>query len=256
MILSDLHSHSTCSADGHNTVTEMCLKALSVNLKYFCLTEHYDFNPKDAHAGFFNYQTYSRLLKEAQDQCGNRITLLRGIETGEIHRHPEKAEQIKNFDIDVVIGSIHSFGNMFLGDPSLLKKYSAEEVFDAYFRELLSLTQFGGFNIIGHFDFPSRYIDARCTYSPLIESIFREAINKGIVPEINTSPIRKGMSFTLPDETLLGHYRDCGGCYVTTGSDAHRVSEVASDFDTAQRLIEKFGFKQVVFLKKEMQIIG
>ena len=42
MYLADYHTHSTCSDDGHNTMTEMAAAALSAGLHEICLTDHLD----------------------------------------------------------------------------------------------------------------------------------------------------------------------------------------------------------------------
>jgi histidinol-phosphatase (PHP family) len=80
-------------------------------------------------------------------------------------------------------------------------------------------------------------------------------LKKNIVLEINTSSIRKGISEPMPGEEILKIYKQCGGEYVTIGSDAHEKEHLFADYSTAQNLIEKLGLKQVVFIKRQMKVI-
>ncbi len=42
MFLGDTHTHSLCSPDGHNTVTEMARAGAAAGLTHLCLTDHCD----------------------------------------------------------------------------------------------------------------------------------------------------------------------------------------------------------------------
>lgn len=68
-----------------------------------------------------------------------------------------------------------------------------------------------------------------------------------MVIEINTSSVRKGYSETMPGKELLEIYKDCGGAYVTVGSDAHEVKDIGADIDIAKELIKDFGLQEVMY---------
>ena len=42
MYLADYHTHSTCSGDGKNTMTEMAQAGIAAGLDEICLTDHMD----------------------------------------------------------------------------------------------------------------------------------------------------------------------------------------------------------------------
>ena len=51
----------------------------------------------------------------------------------------------------------------------------------------------------------------------------------------------------MPGKELLEIYKDCGGKYVTLGSDAHEVKDLGADNDVAQKLIKDLGLHQVIY---------
>lgn len=253
MLSADLHTHSTVSHDGHSEIDHMCGAARKAGCAYICITDHFDFIRADEGTGFFDNEEYLRQLTVAKKNHAPAIRPLRGLEIGEIHRHQDRLYMLETIDTDMIIGSVHNFGEYFLGDPDLARKYGPDKIFDAYYREILAMVRCGGFDVIGHIDFPARYIKTQSDATGLIEQIIREALAKNIIIEINTSPLRKGMDFTMPGESILRMYRDCGGQHITVGSDAHRESDVAAGFDSAGKLVKKYGLTPVVFIEHRMR---
>ena len=111
------------------------------------------------------------------------------------------------------------------------------------------------YDVYGHLDhivrYTSQYYGPKAAvvkyndYKEILDAILTKIIkdNKGL--EINTSGIRKGLSSFHPNEAILSRYYDLGGRIVTTGSDAHKVSDLAADFDKAYDVLEKCGFTEV-----------
>jgi histidinol-phosphatase (PHP family) len=66
---------------------------------------------------------------------------------------------------------------------------------------------------------------------------------KGI--EINTSPLRMGLSEPCPSREILHWYRELGGEILTFGSDAHAADEVGAGFDVAIEMARTAGFTRV-----------
>ena len=75
-------------------------------------------------------------------------------------------------------------------------------------------------------------------------------LDKDRIIEINTSSLRKGHSETMPGKELLQIYADCGGRYVTVGSDAHVEQDVGADYEAAKELAEACGLQQVVYKER------
>ena len=76
-----------------------------------------------------------------------------------------------------------------------------------------------------------------------------------MVMEINTSSLRKGHSETMPGKELLQIYKDCGGRYVTVGSDAHEIRDLTADNHVAKKLIEELSLQEVVYENRRRIVI-
>ena len=122
---------------------------------------------------------------------------------------------------------------------------------DGYFREVYCAVRHGGFQSLGHLDFPKRYFGKSPLDTGLMEDIFRLMAEREILLEINTSALRKGLREPMPSRELLRMYRDAGNRDVTIGSDAHFVEDLAADNQVAQALIQELGLREVVFLQKQ-----
>lgn len=123
-------------------------------------------------------------------------------------------------------------------------------------QEVLKTVQAGGFDVLGHIDFPKRYYGEIYYTEAVLYEIFLRLVEKEIILEINTSSLRKGHKQTMPGKELLEIYQACGGKYVTIGSDAHVVEDVGADYRIAKRLIEAIGLREVVYRQRKRQIIS
>lgn len=120
---------------------------------------------------------------------------------------------------------------------------------------MLNAITYGHFDGLGHMDFPKRYYGELRYDIKVIKKIFGIMIDKNIVLEINTSTLRKGHEQSMPDVDLLSIYKDCGGRFVTIGSDAHLVNDLAADFQYASNLASKYGFTKVYYEKHKAILI-
>ncbi len=132
---------------------------------------------------------------------------------------------------------------------------SLEECFELYWKELKKTVTYGGFDCVGHFDFPKRYYKDLIYSSEIILEIMSIVIKNNLILEINTSSLRKGLSSTMPDNNLLDLYKQVGGQYVTIGSDAHSCEELGANIDTAKKIIEKLDLSEVIYEKRQRKCI-
>ena len=62
--LSDYHLHSKYSFDGNQTIEQIILKAISMELNEICLTEHISFDPKDSSYNLFDFKDYENEIQK------------------------------------------------------------------------------------------------------------------------------------------------------------------------------------------------
>ena len=177
-----------------------------------------------------------------------------GIEFGEPHLYADKLKQLSGYPYDFIIGSIHWIGDMF-PCQRVREQYSAKEFYTLYWEEVLKTVEQGGFDALGHIDFPKRYYGEIYYSEAKLKEIFKILLDKDMVIEINTSSLRKGHSETMPGRELLEIYRDCGGRYVTVGSDAHEVRDIGADNETAKSLIKGFDLQEVIYENRNRKSI-
>jgi histidinol-phosphatase (PHP family) len=245
----DAHVHSHFSVDSQTSVMAMCQAAVDAGLSAICFAEHMDLNPNDEGYGFFRYAAYSQAIDAAREVLAGRLTVLKGVEFGEPHLYPREVEWANGEDLDVIIAGIHWIDDRFVGDRTLHAAYGVAQdprpLWERYYGDMLQAVRSGGFDVLAHLDLPKRYLGSGYAQTPLIEEILAEVVSAGIVLEINTSPLRKGVDACAPDLELLRCYVAAGGRRVAVGSDAHAPAEVAAGWMEAAALVEAAGVASV-----------
>lgn len=250
----DLHMHSTFSADARDGIGAMCRAAVAKGLRFICFTEHLDLDPADHGYGFFRRPAYLEAVTAARREFAPGLTILSGLEVGEPHEHPREFAAEARQGYDMIMGSIHMVYGPFVGEPQLREQYDAAEIYDEYYRKMLAAVEHGGFDVLGHLDFPKRYLGEGYD-APSIDQILAALVRQGIAIEINTSSLRKGLAEPMPGPALVARYIRQGGERITIGSDAHSVPEVGADIAAAAAIPgvrERLGyFRERRFVKIE-----
>ena len=261
MYLADYHLHSTCSPDGHYTMTRMAEAAVERGLNEICFTDHLDTVEWGTYAPrtTFNWAEAVRQAEEAREKWGDRLTIRLGAELGEAALAFDRAEKLLSDApaLDFVIGSVHMMGPRH-GHEDLYYIPKADEPFyhdviDDYLDDVLALSRWGRFQVLGHLTLPVRYIwnnaGIKMDFSghmDRLEEIFRVIIPKGVGIECNTN---RGDA-PLPDESVLRLYRALGGEIITIGSDAHSTRYVGCRSAQTQELLRSCGFRYITTFDK------
>ncbi len=246
----DLHIHTEFSCDSEAKMEQYAEAALAKGITTLCFTDHVDLNPNDYGYNYYAPDRYFENYRKVRDKYEGRVILLSGIEFGEPHLYADKLKELSAYPYDYIIGSIHWIGDMF-PCQKVREQYSAKEFYTLYWEEVLKTVKQGGFDALGHIDFPKRYYGEIYYEEAKVREIFQYLLDKDMVIEINTSSLRKGHSETMPGDELLALYKDCGGRYVAVGSDAHEVQDVGADGDSARELLCKYGLSEAVYERRK-----
>lgn len=251
-MFSDYHVHSRFSFDSETPIEDNIAKALELNMKQICITDHHEFYwPNTAEDATIDVKEYFSSIMELKEKYKNKIDILTGVELGLAEGIGELCHNfIKDNPFDFVIGSCHLVEG---GDPWHSEFWVGKDdrkVFETYFTEMLSiLKNYHYMDTLGHLDFVTRYSPNRDAnysyfdYTDIIDSILRILIEKDIKLEINTNNISKGFSYPNPHTDIIKRYTELGGRYVTIGSDAHVASYIGSHFNVAEDIVRKYGLK-------------
>ncbi len=264
MYLIDYHLHSLCSPDGHAPLTEMAGAAAKAGLDEMCLTDHCDLLEIDGiTADQFRWTPIEEQLAQARPQFAGKLPIKMGLELGEAWEDPALAEKIVSHpDLDFVIGSVHTLDSAHGGTDLCLIHYGREEdcypVLDNYFASMEKLAPLPCYDILGHVIYPLRYMNRRdgChasleRYFPQLEGIFRTVVGSGRGIEVNTN---RGAQVEQWRD-VLALYRDCGGRFVTLGSDAHRPEHVGLGIPQAALMVKEYGLNLAVYEKHQPKLM-
>lgn len=250
-MISDLHVHTEMSCDSEARISDYIDIAKRRKVDVVCFTDHVDFNKID---DGYNYYNPEQFFCSYNELCRNSgLNIFAGIEFSEPHLYKSELEKLKEYPYDFIIGSVHWVGDLF-PSQKVREQYTSKEFYELYWKEVYECVLNGGFDCLGHIDFPKRYYGELYYNDKLIREIFRIMLQKNIVLEINTSSLRKGLSTTMPCDELLEIYKDCGGNYITIGSDSHEVKDLATNNEVAQKLADKYELKNVIFKERKMII--
>lgn len=250
----DLHIHTKFSCDSEAQPEEYILKALTDGCKEICFTDHVDLNPNDYGYNYYSTEMFFSCYDALKEKYSEKINVLAGIEFGEPHLYYEKLQELSKYPYDFIIGSIHWVGSMF-PCKEVREQYTAKEFYMLYWKEVLKTVKAGGFDSLGHIDFPKRYYGETYYTEEMINEIFKYLLDHNSVIEINTSSLRKGHTETMPDRELLEIYKANGGKYVTVGSDAHVVEDLGAVYERASALLSEIGLQEVVYKKRKCIVV-
>ena len=253
--LHTMYSNGTTNIDSVTNYVDYINKAKELSLKHLYFTDHVDMQPIDPGYLYYEprayFEEYWRLkpIVETDD-----FHIHSGIEFGEPHLYPENLKRLQHYHYDVIIGSLHYIGKLYTHD-GLPRLRDAKDFYKEYWRDMLKTVANGGFNVLGHIDYPKRAYGYYLYEEKMLRNIFNILLDDGGVIEINTSALRKGNTEPTPGKELLELYKECGGKFVTIGSDAHFLEDLARDTDIARKTMNAVGLQEVMFVDGKMLII-
>lgn len=266
-MFADTHTHTAeFSADAEMTFSEL-LQFLDKNPQSIaCTTEHYDFDyPVASHQLIMDLEEYFSkrlLIKNAYESENQRpFPVLMGVEYGYM-RHLghffDILSGLKQFDS--IVCSAHYIDDC---DPYFDREIylkGKDFVYGLYLETIIhSLNNCSGFDVIGHFDYISRfapYDNRIMTYRDFpdhFDTIFSLCINKGKALELNTKTCvnfsEKSGRTILFDVDIIKRYRQLGGELITLGSDAHKTNALAGLFNETTALLKENNYKYITYFK-------
>jgi DNA polymerase (family 10) len=213
-IRGDLHSHSTWSSDGKNTIEEMALEAKRLGRSYLAVTDHSHYLREG------RLEAQNRELDAVQERVG-RLRLVRGIEVN------IRANGEVDVDEEVLAG----------------REWVMASIHSGFDRDLtarvLSAMENPYVHCIGHLT--GRKLNRRGPADIDLERVVEKALETGTFLEINAQPDR----LDLRD----AHARLAGeaGVKIVISSDAHEVGALANlEFGVAQARRAWLGPEQIV----------
>jgi len=184
------------------------------------------------------------------------LELRLGLELGSAPYDPALAERIiaqAGERLDFVLGSLHNWLGMRENHDFYCTNFNSPELCRAAMDNALDSTWTlvsrcpQCYDSLAHIIYPLRYMErdghplAILDYEGRVRDILKETARSGHAMEVNTCRGRD-IAAWIP---ILRWFRECGGEYVTIGSDAHRPEDVGRGLREAASLVREAGFPGV-----------
>lgn len=253
MFLTDYHVHCDYSADSTTPLRPQLEAARAAGVVQLCFTDHVDFDdsglpPADLAA---RDAAIEALRADFPD-----IAIRRGAEISLKNEAVAAATlaYCKGRDLDFVIASLHIVDGVDAYYPEFFEGRTQAENYARYLDFTAKVLPTNPiFSVLGHYDFCAKfapYAERSVRYAhaaDAFDSLFRYLVQAGKGLEINTSAWWDGPAWGLD---VLRRYRELGGEFITTGSDAHQSDRVGKRLGEALELARAAGIPYVATFER------
>jgi histidinol-phosphatase (PHP family) len=162
--------------------------------------------------------------------------------------HNERlAEILAPYPWDYLLGSIHWIDGLAVDqEPGLWAERSVEEVWRAYFGELVAAAASGLFDVLSHPDLVKIFgrRPGEDVVAELWDGLAAAAGAAGVAVEVSSAGLRKRVGELYPAAGLLRAFAE-HGVPITLASDAHAPAIVGHEFEAALTHARAAGYEQV-----------
>jgi len=261
----DQHLHSRHSFDCKTPPEDNVHAAIARGLGGLTFTEHFDPHPEEWRECIYDHRAYSESIRRLREEFGDRLFIGLGVEVGYYRERREfTLDFIGTGRFDMVILSLHALDARLLHHKESWRGLSVAEGSRRYFEHLREAVEFVRetharygtvFHVLGHLDLVKRYShrffgeQAVEAHAEMIEQILQTCLEAQLVPEINTSSWRQGLSEPMPGASTLTTYARLGGASISLGSDAHRAEDIGAGFAEGAKLAADAGISHVAIFR-------
>lgn len=256
MIVTDMHTHTTFSADGKSSIEEMLDKACALGVKHYGITEHFDYHHTGERGRYWtDAESYFKRARELQARYKDKIQLYVGAEIG--HQNiPELLREVteitEKYKPDFLINSVHFLTYDETEQGEAQDRYASYERYFKRVRESLEAPY--PYQVVGHLSFCVRYAPykertfAYTEHQETLDGILKRIIELGKVLEINSKASASRFEGDpcvefVPSKEILQRYYELGGRKISYGSDAHSTEEIVKGREAAVAALKQIGFE-------------
>ena len=259
LMIFDTHMHCQRSCDSKMSLAEAVATATKLNIG-MCVTEHWDYDyPTFPQAFHFNVEEYA---KDMQAVRSDRV--LMGIEIGMMPHLVEKNTALaRRADFDYILCSIHCVQGFDIYAQDYYVGRDKKKSTVDYLQDMITcLNNHIEIDSLGHIDYIARYWPWKeepgaftlHDAPDLFDEVFRILVEQDIPMEINTRRLPlPGVVEEL--QAIYTRYRECGGQYVTLGSDAHYTTAIGGNIRQAAELARAWGLTPVYYKQRRRELM-
>lgn len=262
MIYSNLHTHTTFS-DGQDPPRAYIEAAIRKGFRSLGFSDHgYLWFDKSGGMSTQNMLRYSHEINSLKAAYADKITLFHGLENDYAQLHNPQA-------YDYTIGASHyvkANEQYYAVDwkPEVIES-AIREAFagdglafaQAYYHTIVGLARLRTADICAHIDLVklfnrgTKYFDETSSaYRHMAMEALEQVVENGMLLEVSTAALAKGLSEPYPAVFLLERARELGA-RVLIHSDAHKVENLNYSFAEMEELLRSLGFTETWELTKQ-----
>ena len=259
--LTDVHTHSTFSHDGIDTLENMLKTAYEKGVAFYGVAEHFNYDASEDYIKQepqdIDEEAYFHKGRHLQEDYAGCMNVLIGAEFGftfdekAIKRYLDVCEKYRP---DFVVNSIHDKDgwDYIMHKPYYNEDGSVKPKKQAY-AEYLQLVKASldapyPYDIVAHVGYCIRYApydDVSITLAEFgeeIDEVFKGIIARDKILEVN-SGYKNGLC--LPTEEMLRRYYQLGGRKISFASDAHNTPRIMEKREQIVALLKEIGFTYI-----------
>ncbi len=259
------HFHDHRSADGSEPLSRHCEAAVTAGVSAICVTNHAETLAPDGSWVAELDEMRKRFLEVREsvfDACERfpGLSIRLGIE---LEYRPEWTDTFDRLTdeipFDFVLGSVHILDGFNISGGShrdiFFDSRTQDEAYNRYFRELDAMVEWGGFDVVSHFDLIARYGHLHygayqpARYRDVIQVVLEKMASRGLGIEINTSGVFDPEA-PYPERDILVWPREVGVPALTLGSDSHRSDTFADGLVEGVMLARSAGWDELTLYEE------
>ncbi len=264
----NFHFHDEHSSDAAGSLAEHCAAALRAGITDVCVTNHVEMLLADGTWRVDLDEALTRFahVQERISDVRQRWPELRLRLGAEFEYRPEWLDVLDSLaaagHFDFIIGSVHMVDGINISGGADVERFfdgrGQDVTYSRYFETLLEMVEWGGFDVVGHFDLIKRYgyrhygsYDA-AAFEPVLQTILTRMADSGIGLEINTSGVSQAPRVPYPEPEILVWARRAGVKWLTIGSDSHAPARFAQGLDEGYALARRTGWERLSVFDKRV----
>ncbi len=264
-MLIDMHTHTYRCGHAEGSALEYAYAAIAAGVDVLGITEHHPLPDGYDPLGVYSMRPgeLSDYVAEVRSVAGSitKTRVLLGIEADWIPEHiTQVADSISKHPFDVVMGAVHFLDEWTFDDPEKIDEWSGRDVTDvwqSYFSAFTRAASSGHFDVMAHPDLVKKFgFRPPGDMTKLYADVAGAIADTGVAIEVSSAGLRKPCAELYPSDELLAAFAR-SGVPATTGSDAHKPSEVGFGLDRAIESLVAAGYGQVVYFEeREMRKVS
>ena len=263
------HCHNRYSSDGRGTTDQLVARAVELGFEEICITNHVEVLGPDGdwHVDVVEarerFEQVAREIEAARRRYPDRRILL----GAELEYRPEWVEPLEQLaasvEFDFLVGSVHVVDGHNISGGAGVGAYfegkSLEEAYGRYFEVVAEMVEWGGFDVVGHFDLVKRF--GTKVYGPypvepfeeMVRAILERMAARGIGLEVNTSGVVQPPAEPYPGLPILKLAREAGITTVTIGTDSHIPERFDQGWDAGLHLLREAGYETITLFSRRVR---